>query len=140
MGWKAKASRPIVRIAEHARQLATEPAIEPPLGCCARHEPHPQIVAPTGTREGGSKPLDRQTVVGESSRRPGSWAATLKPGFSGITLPCHPCSAVEAKLLSDMGELLGVCEPPIRHHRPQRVQSRLGEEQPGNAGGGIEPH
>jgi hypothetical protein len=61
-----------------------------------------------------------------------------KPGFSGITLPCHPRSAVEAKLLPDMGELFRICEPPIRHHHPQRVQSLLGEVQPGNAGGGIE--
>ena len=58
----------------------------------------------------------------------------LKPGSSGMTLPCHPRSAVEAELLPDMGELLRVCEPPVGHHHAQCLQPWLGEEQPREGG------
>jgi hypothetical protein len=39
-----------------------------------------------------------------------------------------------------MGELFRVGEAAVHHHRPQRDQARLGEEQPWQVSSGIKPH
>ena len=47
---------------------------------------------------------------------------------------------IDAEFLADMGEFLRVGETPIHHHRAQRRQTSLGEEQPRQTLFAVEPH
>ena len=58
---------------------------------------------------------------------------------SAAPVLCHGATVVQAKLLPDMSERLRIGEPTVGHHHPQRVESLLGEEEPWEAGAGVEP-
>src|ERR1700733_6351539 len=47
---------------------------------------------------------------------------------------------IDAEFLADMGELFRIGEAVIHHHRSQRRQASLGEEQPWQMATNIKPH
>ena len=47
---------------------------------------------------------------------------------------------IDAEFLPDVSELPGIGEAPVAHHRAQRDNPRLGEDQPRQPSTGIEPH